>query len=87
MFKQFALIFLLVLIYTGICFSQENEVIHRVFLTGNLVDITDIDAFNKNVEEIISGYDNPYTIIVNGDLVSGQPGESVKDFNFPLKDS
>ena len=85
MFKQFSLIVLLLSFYAGICFPQENEVLHRVFLTGNLVDISDIDAFNTKVEEVLSGYSDPYTIILNGDLVSGQPEESVADFDFPFK--
>ncbi len=85
MFKQLSLLVLLLSVYTEICFPQENEIIHRVFLTSNLVDVSDIDAFNEKVEEILLGYSEPYTFIVNGDLVSGKPGESITDTNFPFK--
>jgi hypothetical protein len=79
------------LLLTFICFStqiiiaQENLVIHRVFSTGNLIDITDIDVFNERVESILARNSDPYSFIINGDLISGKKGEDIKDSNQPFK--
>ena len=49
-FKGMTTLLLMIISFsTQIIFAQENQVIHRVFSTGNLIDITDINTFNERV--------------------------------------
>ena len=82
---------MIIIIIAGFYFSaqnisaQENHVIHRVFSTGNLTDISNINGFNERIENILAGNSDPYTFIINGDLISGEKGEDLGNENQPFK--
>ena len=73
------LLFAIISFCTQIIIAQENPVVHRVFSTGNLTDIKDINLFNERVESILAATSDPFTFIINGDLISGEKGENIEE--------
>ncbi|MFC2084120.1 hypothetical protein ACFLS9_03605 [Bacteroidota bacterium] len=70
---------------TQIIFAQENHVIHRIFFTANLVDITNIKVFNERVESILASNSDPFTFIINGDIATGNEEEGIKNVDRPIR--
>jgi len=51
-------------------FSQNEEQLHRVYFFGNLVDVPNITEFTQSLKSQLETENNPFTVIVNGDLVN-----------------
>lgn len=50
-------------------YGQTNITNHKIYLLSNIVDISKVENFNYNINEILSNNNEPFTIILNGDLV------------------
>ncbi len=82
--RRLIIIFIVICFFSQFTFAQESKIIHRVYTTGNLVDIENIDVFNNKFKAVLSKSNDPFTIIVNGDLTSGEKNENIKDPNLPI---
>jgi hypothetical protein len=61
-------------------FSQsENKIIHRVFLTANTADISSNSNFIPAVGELLSKTNESFSLIINGDLITGKISDKNKE--------
>ncbi|MCW8851017.1 MAG: hypothetical protein OQJ81_13655, partial [Melioribacteraceae bacterium] len=66
------LLFSIILLCSRTIFPQIENVNHSVYLVSNIVDIKDNDKFILNLNEIFSKQEDPFTFIINGDLVDSK---------------
>jgi len=55
-------------------FAQTN-LAHQVFMFGNFADVPNKAAFTKELDEVFSKTEAPFTLILNGDLVNVKIGK------------
>ncbi len=65
------LLFFLIILSTSLL-AQENLSAHSVFLVSNIVDVKNNDDFISRLEEVLDSQTNPFTFIINGDLVNSK---------------
>jgi len=66
-------LFVTFLLESTIVFSQgENPIMHRVFITANTADISSNSNFIPAVEELLSKTNEHFSLIINGDMVTGK---------------
>lgn len=71
--------FIFLLFLPLLLFGQAVDDAHRIFVVGNFVDITDHALFQKNLKNLFAQSDQPFTLILNGDLVNRKMGEANND--------
>ena len=65
--------FILVFMGTESLYSQdEAKIFHRVYLTANTADISSHSSFIPAVQKLLSGTEEPFFFIINGDLIEGK---------------
>lgn len=74
--KQF---FTLLLFLPLLSFGQATEDAHRIFVLGNFVDITNQPLFQKNLSNLFAQSEQPFTLVLNGDLVNRKMGDANND--------
>ena len=52
--------------------QDEAKIFHRVYLTANTVDISSHSSFIPAVQKLLSGTEEPFSFIINGDLIEGK---------------
>lgn len=61
--------------------AKSQSIDHKVFLLGNLPDIKDPEAFATRFTRLLKSVKEPYTILINGDLITGKPtGQNTQPF-------
>ena len=63
---------LFVFLFSRTTFSQDGMINQSVFLISNIVDIKDNDKFISRLDKILTNQENPFTVIINGDLVDAK---------------
>ena len=67
------IIFLLCCILIQSTYSQQvNGIKHRIYLTGNTGDVKDHSEIYNSLNILLSQYDDPFTLLINGDLISSK---------------
>ncbi|MCP5063659.1 MAG: hypothetical protein GY936_14525 [Ignavibacteriae bacterium] len=65
----FHVFYILLLMISSRIISQNSQVDHRVYLTSNYVDIIEDGKFKTNLINTLTANDEPFTLIINGDLI------------------
>jgi len=68
-------IYFIILVFMGSdsLYSQdEAKIFHRVYLTANTADISSHFSFIPAVQKLLSGTQEPFSFIINGDLIEGK---------------
>jgi len=53
---------------TFFSYAQSGSTNHQVIILGNITDVTDQDAFLKNLETRLDVIESPFTVLLNGDI-------------------
>lgn len=64
------IIFSFVLFISSIHFAQSAKENHSVFIFSNISDISDIEEFVGRFKEMLKSKNDPFSVIMNGDLIN-----------------
>lgn len=56
--------------------TAQSGMMHRVYLLGNFADIQDKEAFLPQLSEVFRQSESPFTLVLNGDLVTDKVEKS-----------
>ena len=71
-FISFIILLLCCILIQSTYSQQVNGIKHRIYLTGNTGDVKDHSEIYNSLNILLSQYDDPFTLLINGDLISSK---------------